>query len=96
MGIEDYLRPAGPVDPEAILENSGMVICEPVPVPSQSPLTCRRGRGARTFQGQKAPFCDGTVTPKSIGSGKILACDKCKLIHATVLKDGVLCYGSVL
>lgn len=97
MGIEDYIRPAGSVDPEAILGNSGMVICEPIPIPKTGVLTCRRGQGSRTFQGQKPPTCEGLVKPRN-GDWKsvILACEKCRLTHATVNKDGVMHYGAVL
>lgn len=93
MGIEDYLRPAGGVDPQAIMGDMGMVICEPVPVPITG-MTCRRGQGQRTFQGQKPPTCDGLVKARPTGS--ILACEKCKLVHATISKDGILHYGAVL
>lgn len=72
------------------LPPSESVICEPVPAPSI--LTCRRGHGSRTFQGQKPPTCDGLVKPY----GQILACEKCKLTHAIVIKDGVAHYGTVL
>jgi hypothetical protein len=72
------------------------VICEPVPVLASGILPCRRGQGQRTFQGQKPPTCDGIVKPKAVGHLKMLACEKCGLVHATVNKDGVLHYGPVL
>ena len=72
------------------------VICEPVPFPTSGILTCRRGQGSRTFQGQKPPTCDGLVKPKAVGHLKMLACEKCGLIHSTVDKDGMLHYGAVL
>lgn len=97
MPFGDYLREQGPLDPEAILGDAGIVICEPVPIPKHGTLTCRRGQGTRTFQGQKPPPCDGLVKPKG-GDWKsgMLACEKCLLIHATVNKDGVMHYGAIL
>lgn len=72
------------------------VICEPVQVPASGIMTCRRGQGQRTFQGQKPPTCDGRVEPKVIHQRNVLACDKCGLVHAGDSKDGVLYYGAVL
>lgn len=76
------------------------VICEPTPVRmadmKAGPLPCRRGKGSRTFQGQKPPECDGHIHPIGDGEHKTLTCDKCGLVHATVNKDGVLHYGPVL
>ena len=73
------------------------VVCEPVPIPKDGTLKCRRGQGSRTFQGQKPPTCDGFVKPAGGNwQGVMFACEKCRLLHTTVNKDGVMHYGAVL
>lgn len=58
-------------------------------VPVTSFLNCRRGSHGRVFQGVPEPTCDGIVT----GPENALYCNKCGLLHRTLLSGGVLHYG---
>lgn len=103
MPFGDYLKHVGPLDVGQLHADMGMpstpVLCEPVPIPASGVMTCRRGQGQRTFQGQKPPTCDGVLEQKPKVAGMLvsfLSCNKCGLSHATGEKDGTKIYGSLL
>lgn len=73
-----------------------VVVCEPIPIPPSGVMTCRRGQGQRTFQGQKPPVCDGVVELAVQDDLLSLCCNMCRLRHEKLVVRDVLHYGSVL
>jgi hypothetical protein len=92
MGFGDGKMIGGPMSgpPPAF------VICEPVLIPASGVMTCRRGQGQRTFQGQKPPTCGGIVGPAKIGNRDGFCCNLCGLTHDKIAVNGVPSYGAVL
>ena len=80
----------------------GSVISQPIEMPVNGPVGCRRG--SRPFQGQTLPPCEGKLLTSAATISKMIlenrppsvACPKCRLVHGFLLQNNKVLYGALL